>query len=240
MKMHLDVAFLPGQCLLGPGVCIVIDVLRATSALVKMFDKGAEFVIPVETVEEAYQVANKYRPPLLLAGERGGLPIPGFDLNTCLIEIEKADLKGARIVLTTTNGTKALKSVESASLVITGSLLNARSCAEYAFLEAQEMRGEIVLVCSGHGGYFALCDAVCAGYIIKEIPSFKDLELSDSALAALALADYYRDPFLAFKESWSGKLLSNLGHEDDLRYCSQMNISSSVIVLQNQILKRAK
>lgn len=238
--MHLDVAFLPGQCSWGSGVYVVIDVLRATSALVTMFDKGAEFVIPVETVEEAHQVAHQYSPPLLLAGERGGLPIPGFDLNTCPIELEKAELQGARIVLTTSNGTKALKSVENASLVITGSLLNAHSCAEYAFLKAREMKGEIVIVCAGHNGYFALCDAVCAGYILKELLSLEDFELSDSALAALALANFYRDPYVAFKESWSGKLLSNLGHEDDLHYCSQMNISSTVIALRGQTLRRAR
>jgi len=239
--MKIDVAFLPVTVSSEDSVYIVIDVLRATSALVKMFEKGTESIIPVETVEEAFQLAAQLNPPFLLAGERGGLPIPGFDLDTCLIELEKADLKGKKIVLTTTNGTKALKSLENAPFVITGSFLNARSCAEASFLEAKEMQKGIFIVCAGQNGNFALCDSVCAGFIIKEILNLGSVEeLSDAAWAALALSDFYNDPYLAFKKSWSGRHLSSLGHEDDLRYCAQKNTSSIVISFQKGVLKRIK
>ncbi|MCR4428703.1 MAG: 2-phosphosulfolactate phosphatase [Caldiserica bacterium] len=236
--MVIDVSFLPSPTLQKDKVFIVIDVLRATSALVLMFDKGVDFVIPVETIEEAFQINQEFDPPLLLAGERGGLPIPGFQLNTCLLEIERENLKGAGIILTTTNGTKALKSLEGASLVVTGSLLNASSCAIYSFEEANKRATDIVLVCAGHNGDFALCDAYCAGYIIKEILSLGKFELSDSALAALSLTRSFSDPLQAFKESWSGKLLTRLGHEDDLHYCSQINVSSTIISSQGKLLKR--
>ncbi|MCR4428604.1 MAG: 2-phosphosulfolactate phosphatase [Caldiserica bacterium] len=238
--MKIDVAFFPEKVSSKKNVIIVVDVLLATSALVKMFEKGTEFVIPVKTKNEAFKIAQKINPPLLLAGEEKGLPIPGFDLNTCLIELEKANLEGVKIVLSTSNGTKALKSLEMAPVILTGSLLNARSCAEWAFFEGEAPQNGVTIVCSGQNGDFALCDSVCAGYIIKEFLNLGDFELTDSAHAALALADFYQDPLIAFKRSWTGRRLSSLGHDDDLHYCAQRNISSIVISFENGILKRKK
>jgi hypothetical protein len=100
---------------------VVFDVLRATSSIITGLASGVEAIIPVRTVEEAREWKLK-DPDLLLAGERGGLPPKGFDLGNSPEEFEK--LKGRRVVMTTTNGTAAIQSVQKASKVLIGALLN--------------------------------------------------------------------------------------------------------------------
>jgi len=91
---------------------VVFDVLRATSSIITGLASGVEAIIPVRTVEEARK-RKLEDPDLLLAGERGGLPPQGFDLGNSPEEFE--NLKGRRVVMTTTNGTAAIESVQTAS-----------------------------------------------------------------------------------------------------------------------------
>ena len=109
---------------------VVFDVLRATSSIITGLASGVEAIFPVRTVEEARERKLK-DPDLLLAGERGGLPPEGFDLGNSPEEFEKP--KGRRVVMTTTNGTAAIESVQRASKVLIGALLNIDALADYLF-----------------------------------------------------------------------------------------------------------
>ena len=109
---------------------VVFDVLRATSSIITGLASGVEAIIPVRSMQEAR--ARKLKDPdLLLAGERGGLPPEGFDLGNSPKEFEK--FEGRRIVMTTTNGTAAIESVQKASKVLIGALLNLDALAGYLF-----------------------------------------------------------------------------------------------------------
>ncbi len=170
--MEIDVLMGPAEFerLAGrelPGVvCVVFDVLRATSTAVTALTNGAEGILPVATVDEAL-AAWRGDPDLLLAGERGGLRIGAeitggreFDLGNSPREFGRDRVGGRRIAMTTTNGTRALRACAGAERVIAGSFLNLGAVASACLRAGAE---KILLVCSGTGEATALEDALAAG-----------------------------------------------------------------------------
>jgi 2-phosphosulfolactate phosphatase len=150
-----------------PGVvCVVFDVLRATSTAVTALVNGAEGILPVATVDEAL-AAWRGDPELLLAGERGGFRIGPeitggreFDLGNSPREFGRDRVGGRRIAMTTTNGTRALRACAGAECVLAGSFLNLGAVASATLRAGAE---KILLVCSGTGEATALEDALAAG-----------------------------------------------------------------------------
>src|SRR3954451_1319590 len=122
--VHLLPGLIPEDGLRG-GLAVVIDVLRATTMIVHALVAGCTEVIPVSEVEEARQIAAAL--PLgsvLLAGERQGLPIDGFDLGNSPVECTPARCRGKTMVITTTNGTRALLACRDAERVFVGAFVN--------------------------------------------------------------------------------------------------------------------
>ena len=122
---------------LSDTVCVVFDVLRATSSMVAALGHGAEALFPVETIPEALQVRER-RPDVLLAGERDGVRIRAdltrsidFDLGNSPREFTRAKVAGRTIVMTTTNGTRALRACTSAKAVLASSFLNLQATANF-------------------------------------------------------------------------------------------------------------
>ena len=139
---HLEVILAPGEFAelrkrdLSTSICVVFDVLRATSSMVSALGNGAGAILPVEDIPEALKERNE-NPAVLLAGERNGLRIEGrltggvcFDLGNSPREFTEAKVRGKRIVWTTTNGTRALRACIGARAVLVGSLLNLAATAE--------------------------------------------------------------------------------------------------------------
>ncbi len=113
------------------GLAVVIDTLRACSNIVTMFERHARRVIPVATVEEARPL-KEADPELVLAGERKGLPPPGFDLGNSPVEAESLDFTGKTVILTTSAGSKGLvAAATTADQVVIGCFLNAASVARH-------------------------------------------------------------------------------------------------------------
>ncbi len=164
--MIVEVVFLPPIAATLPSkLCIVIDVLRATSTLVAMFESGVRRIELAATIADALAQARAREPRPLVCGESGGLPPEGFDRGNSPREYERDSLAGQEIVFFTSNGTKALRRVAESPVVLTGSLLNARAVVRRALAKARERRLNIALVCSGDfvGTQFAIDDAFCAG-----------------------------------------------------------------------------
>lgn len=201
---------------------VVFDVLRATSTMVTALSHGCRGVIPVETVGEARELAARLAAkgePVILAGERGGLKVQDFPCGNSPLEFSPEAVGGRWLVLTTSNGTRAIcRAAEAAGRVLVGSLLNAGAVAG----ELMKGDGDVVLICAGSGGSFSLEDALAAGVVIAEM-GVKDLScLSDLAVAALHLARAYaEDFFVAFTHSRHGRKLLHLGREADLRWCAR-------------------
>jgi len=237
--MKLEVAFLP-SLLRDPGryVCVVVDVLRASSSLVVLLERGVEEVLLASSIGEARRLARE-RPQYLLCGERGGLPPHGFQYGNSPVEFAGLELAGRRAILCTSNGTRALARAAAAPLVLVGALLNATAVGR-ASVEAAGARGlGVAVVCSGDegGAAFSLEDALGAGAIVDAIVGLgretPRLELSDAALAALTIYRAHQgQEQAALRATSHARDLDALGLGEDLSFCAQRDRFASVPHLQ--------
>lgn len=108
------------ECRLADGCIIVIDVLRAFTTAAYAFGSGAEEILMVSTIDEAFRMREK-DPSLLLMGEDMGRRIPGFDFGNSPVEISQVDLKGKRLVQRTTAGTQGVVRCKGAGHLLTSS-----------------------------------------------------------------------------------------------------------------------
>lgn len=200
---------------------IVFDILRATSTIVTALACGFRQVYPVISADKAAKLAKNSG--FLLAGERGGEKIKGFahgnsPLEFCSGPIPNRDI----LVLTTSNGTRAIRQASAAVQVIIGALLNARAVALNVLREGRDLR----LVCAGTAGEFSFEDALGAGFVLFEMAKLAGSvpEMDDLAMAAYGLAcGYCNDPLAGLVAGQHGKRLLHLGRDEDLRWCAQLN-----------------
>lgn len=233
--MELDVALVPGQSRTWlRTVCVVVDELRASSTIVTLLDMGCPSLMLTASLADARRLAHVH--DSLLAGERHGLTPRGFDFNNSPSELRGADVRGRSIVLSTSNGTRVLASLQAQPAVLVGCLLNARACATSAVALAESLDARLGVVCAGQGGRFALDDAIAAGAIVaralealaaRRIP----VRLSDAARAALKLRAGYRHPVTALRQSASGRLVRELGAGADVEVCARAESSTTVPIL---------
>ena len=227
----IDVALCPSEIRRFEGLdlsrttAVVFDVLRATSTMITGLEHGVDRFFPVETVEAA-RARKAQDPNLLLAGERGGLPLEGFDLGNSPAEFKR--IGGKSVVLTTTNGTVALHRVRRAKRVYIGALLNLDALAQV--LE-HENSTDLLLVCAGTGEEFAIEDATAAGGLVERLPS---KSLSDAAVLVKTL---YReaspDIFTSLRQSRNGHALVGIGKLQDVEECARLAVSQTVGVMED-------
>src|SRR3990172_4986925 len=163
--MRIDVALLPEQALeREKRVCVAVDVLRASSSIVTLLERGADCVVAAPGIAEA-RALHERLPDYLLCGEKDGLPPPGFDYGNSPAEFSRLDLAGRRAVLATSNGTRLLAALADAPMVIVGCLLNRTAAARAAVAIASEGKLDIAGVCSAaySGSTFVLGAARGAG-----------------------------------------------------------------------------
>jgi 2-phosphosulfolactate phosphatase len=163
--VHLLPGLIPEDGLRG-GVVVVIDVLRATTMIVHALVAGCTEVIPVSEVEEARQIAAAL--PVgsaLLAGERQGVPIDGFDLGNSPGECTPARCRGKIMVITTTNGTRALLACRDAERVFLGAFVNFAATCRRLLMESKPIH----LVCAGTDGRISYEDTLAAGAFAKQL-----------------------------------------------------------------------
>ena len=193
---------------------VVIDVLRATSAICAAFDAGVKEVIPVATVEEAQAYKEM---GYLVGAERKAEIVPGFDFgNSPLTFKNSKEFKDKSIVLTTTNGTRAIDAAREANHVLVGAFTNLDAVCRK--LEALDK--DVILFCAGWKDRFNLEDTLLAGAITQKLSSenLRFSNLSDSALASISL----------FKEA-KGNLYQYLGNSSHRRRLSSLNLEEDII-----------
>ncbi|HWM14741.1 MAG TPA: 2-phosphosulfolactate phosphatase [Gaiellaceae bacterium] len=175
--MRVHVAFTPAETVRAP-VAVVVDVVRATSTIVQALASGYRRVLCCAEIEGARELRERLGEGVL-AGERRAAAIPGFELGNSPREF--VDPRGETVILTTTNGTRAiLAAAASADTVLVGSLLNLEAVAAAARAEG----GDVEVVCAGLEERFAIEDAYCAGRIAALLGGTR----SDPAEAAVRLA----------------------------------------------------
>jgi 2-phosphosulfolactate phosphatase len=238
--MEIDIQLVPSppnlNILLNRAV-VVIDVLRATSVMIHALSQGALEIIPVLTVEEAFQTAKIFpRGAFLLGGERESNKIQGFDLGNSPGEYVAESVKGKKLILTTTNGTKAFHLVSSGKEILVGSFFNIGAIAQRCL----KLNRDLLIFPSGDEGNFSLEDTICGGMLIELITKRggKAIVLTDASHCAQILYQRFKDNLLeAFHLSSHGKELIDRGFGEDLAYCAQIDIAPLVPNFREKVVK---
>jgi 2-phosphosulfolactate phosphatase len=145
------------------GVAVVIDVLRATTTIVQALASGCQAIYPVEEIEDARKLAaGRHARKVLLGGERGGQPIAGFHLGNSPAEYTAEVCRGAEVIFTTTNGTRALLHAAAADQVLIAAFTNFSAVCGQLLQDSRPVH----FVCAGMRGDIALEDALLAGAFI--------------------------------------------------------------------------
>lgn len=206
----------------------VIDVFRATSVMVTAFENGAKEIIPVTGVDESFELRDRLqqeRPgeKILLGGERKTVIVEGFDLDNSPLRYSRDVVEGATVVMSTTNGTRALNSAASADDIYVAAFLNADAVA-------RRLGGggkDVVLVCSGRQNRFTVEDGLCAGMLARYLGEYFEYQMTDFAWWC---ADLY--------ERWQWDVIGALDHcehyhsikerwADDIQWCLRRNVSDA-------------
>jgi 2-phosphosulfolactate phosphatase len=228
--MRIDVAFGPqglAASELAGRTVFVIDVLRATTTICAALDAGARAVIPVSSSDEALRMVQTLdSKDVLLAGERNCEPIAGFALGNSPREMTAETVRGRTLVMTTTNGTRALVAAAGAGSVLVAAGVNLSAAAARARTALAD-QADLLLVCAGREGAFSLDDAYTAGRLIVGALDGKRKRtgLNDAALVAVDLARRYGPRFdrpLAL--SAAGRQLRALGYAADIAHAATVDL----------------
>lgn len=206
-------------------IAVVIDVLRATTTIAHALDHGAACVVPVASIDSARMIAHE-RPKSLLCGERSGIRPEGFQLGNSPFEYTPDHIANRDIVLTTTNGTRALHMCASAHTILTGSITNLVSLCE----QISQSDQDVVLVCSGTDRRVSLEDCICAGLIADRLQGTHELDDGASLMSHAAHGVIERSGGLepAIASSFHANRLVDLEFGRDVQYAAQLNQSTCV------------
>ncbi len=212
-------------------IVVIVDIFRATSSICYGIENDAEAIIPVSEVE----ACSAYRAQglgYLLAAERNGEVVAGFDFGNSPFSYTKEKVAGKTVVLTTTNGTQALHLSRTAKKVVIGSFLNLTALCNW--LKTQNEN--ILLVCAGWKNNFNLEDTMFSGAVIEQLKG-SNFKLDDPAIAANDLYQLGKDDLNAYvaKTSHSDRL-KKLGIEADIAFCLNVDLTTAIPVLEGERL----
>jgi 2-phosphosulfolactate phosphatase len=175
--VHLLPTLIPPGCLRG-GVAVVVDVLRATTVMVQALAAGCHAIIPCREIDEARKVAAGLGPgTALLAGERHGLPIPGFKLGNSPGDFTSDICRDKTVVMTTTNGTRAILASLEAERIYVAGFTNLRATSDEISVQfLKKDHGHAVhIICAGTEGHISLEDSLLAGALTSQIANIVEL-----------------------------------------------------------------
>jgi 2-phosphosulfolactate phosphatase len=221
-------------------VCVVFDILRATSTFVTALKNGAVAIVPVSEISKALEMGNK-QAGVLLGGERNGVKIRTaegeFDFGNSPREYTPDAVKGKTIVSTTTNGTRALRACAGAKMVLAGAFLNLSATANIL----QEKKFEqVLLACAGTGERAALEDILAAGALVEILSDGGIATLTDSAQVAVAVyARAKGDLAKAVGQSENARRLLAIPElRDDVAFCLQRDVVDFAAALEGEAIRR--
>jgi 2-phosphosulfolactate phosphatase len=234
VEVHLLPALAPPGCLAG-GIAVVIDVLRATTTIIQALAAGCTAVRPCAEVDEARELADGLPAgKVLLAGERGGLPLSGFDLGNSPREYTAAVCSGTTLVLTTTNGTRALLRAAEAERVLVAGFVNYSAVCEQLRQDARPVH----IVCAGTDGTVTLEDTLLAGALVDFLCEVGEVRLNDAGrLAWDCFENHGRVLLGALQVSRGGTQLRELGYDDDIQAAAKVDQFALVPELRREPLR---
>ena len=214
---------------------VVIDILRATSTICTAIHEGAEAVKAVKDIEQAKGLGSK---GYLTAAERNGQKLDGFDMGNSPFECMDGAVKGRKIALTTTNGTKCIEAAanDGAANVLSGSFLNLEATADWLLKDGRD----VVLFCAGWKDSFNLEDTLYAGAMAKTLSDKTNCLIDcDAALMSIDLYNMAKENLMDYlTKSSHYKRLSHLHHDEDMVYCLQKSIFQTVVGIVDTEMKK--
>jgi 2-phosphosulfolactate phosphatase len=234
--VRLHVAFHPSLMAAGtqppvpptrPQVCVVVDVMRASTTLITFLERGASRIYVASSVEAARAHAAALN-GAVLAGEQDGVAPPGFDYGNSPVEVSRAEIEGRAVIFVTTNGTVAIRAVQALGPVLVGALRNAAAVADEATAVSRDEASDLTIVCAGREGAYGIDDAYCAGALTDRVLRREAFDLTDGAEAALRLYRSEPDAHALFTRAAAGRNIIRLGLGPDVAYCAQSDASTVV------------
>jgi 2-phosphosulfolactate phosphatase len=217
---------------------LVVDILRATTTATTYLERGASGLLLTSSSERALALRDILSDDsavggseggYLLGGERGGLPIPGFDFGNSPVEAAAGNFTGRTVIMNTTNGTGAAHvAAKSGKHVLLAALTNAHAAARRARALAVE---EIAIVCAGNDEHVGLEDVYAAGVLAEYLLAMGEFTVDDGARIALTVRRNTGDPLEALSSSGHGVALERLGLGEDVRYAARISESTVVPAL---------
>jgi len=229
--MEIDIVFTAGELIeqkVKGKVAIVIDVLRATTVMVTALKNGARDVVPVLSAEEAFKIQSNNPDGVILGGERDALRIDGFDYGNSPLDYTADVVEGKSLVMTTSNGTRAIKGSVAADKVLIASFINAK-----AIEDSIKEEENVVFVCSGSNDLFTIEDSLCAGMLISKLSKKFKMQLSDGAMAMKVLYETNTEVRILASGGNHYMLLQKRGFYDDLDYCFMQDLINIVPFYEN-------
>jgi 2-phosphosulfolactate phosphatase len=216
---------------------VIIDVFRTTSVIVTALERKAACIIPAETVEEARKIGKGIgNDRVLLAGERNALPIDGFHLDNSPFSYVEEKIRNRKIIMTTSNGTRAIRVGASGHALYVASFLNVSAIVD----RLAEQVNDVCIICSGTLGTFSLEDGLCAGFIVSSLAKVEDVQVLELGWALKELVEHNIDIKEALEQgSFAYTKLMGTGYIDDIEYCLQKDISRLVPFLDSDNCVRA-
>jgi 2-phosphosulfolactate phosphatase len=233
--VRVDVAVTPDglrQQSVAASTVIVIDVLRAATCIVTALANGCAGIVPVATPEDA-RVRLAAHPGALVAGERRGEPLEGFDLGNSPLEFTRERIGGRTVIMTTSNGTRALLAARGAPAIGVAAFVNVDAAAAWAVAA----RRDVLLLCSGERGARSLEDHVCAGLLAERVLASEPAARATAAAEeATALARPYGKDVgrLAQDSSWARHLASR-GRAADVAACLTLDTAALVPIYRADV-----
>lgn len=232
--LNIEVCFSPAIYSLhhkSDSIVVVVDILRATSAICTAFMNGVEEIIPVGDSERARVFKSK---GFLVAAERDGLVLDFADFGNSPFNFSKEKVSGKSIVYSTTNGTKAIELAKGCADIVIGSYLNLSSLSRWII----EQKRDVVIFCSGWKNRYSLEDSLFAGALAEKlIESGKFITICDATNASCDLWKIAKDDLYnySFKVAQKARLAKN-GLDDVFEFCHTIDQTNIIPILKEERL----
>jgi 2-phosphosulfolactate phosphatase len=212
-------------------IVVVIDILRATSAICTAFENGAASIIPVAGIDEAREYKKE---GYLVAAERDGFVLDFADFGNSPFNFTPERVKGKTIVYSTTNGTGIINLASAAGKIVIGSFLNITALTEWIL----NQENDVVLFCAGWKNRFNLEDTICAGAMAERLLNSNHFStICDSTLAALDLWSLAKNNLPDYIEKVAQRTrLRDKGLDDCIGFCLTFDFTEKIPEIKDGIL----
>ncbi|SDD08603.1 2-phosphosulfolactate phosphatase [Algoriphagus faecimaris] len=208
-------------------IVVVVDIFRATSTMIAALANGIEEISTFSDLEECREMKDQ---GYLIAGERNGQTVEGFDLGNSPVAFLKKDYSGQKLAMTTTNGTLAISKSSAADEILIGAFPNLSATITYL----QKQKKDVLIHCAGWKGRFNLEDSLYAGALVKSLESSHEAD-EDGALAMKSLFEKEGHQMKAYLSKAShAKRLQNHGIEADIDFCLTLDLYELVGKVENE------